>query len=115
MKRPKTIRELRREIMASDSLRAKPQEQICHSIGVNQATLSRILRGQFKRRSKAVDRVCKYADISCITTQTMPELEASLQQLARIARGNSPAERRALKLIRLAAELLDTEAPAASE
>jgi hypothetical protein len=109
MKRQKTVRELRHDIMASKLLRARSQEEISRSVKVNQATLSRILRGSFKRRSPAVDRVCSYARISRITNDPLPELEVSLDRIARIAQRGSSGERRALKLIRLAAELLETE------
>ena len=111
MKRPKTVRELRHEILHSEVLRTKPQEAISHSVSMNQGTLSRILRGHFKRRSGAVERVCRYAHISSMTDQPKPELETSLDQLARIARRGSPNDRRAMRLIRLAAELLERDAP----
>lgn len=109
MKRQKTTHELRREIMASPELRTHSQEEISRRVKLNQATVSRILRGQFKRRSVAVNRVCDYAKISRMTDRPLPELEASLDRLKQIARGGSPGERRALKLIRLAAELLESE------
>ena len=109
MKRQKTIRELRQDILLSEKLRTKSQEEISRSLKVNQATVSRILRGQFKRCSKAVERVCNYAEISRMTSQSMPELEASLQRLTEIAQRGSARDRRALKLIRLAAELLEAD------
>ena len=108
MTRRKTISELRTEIMASEKLKAKSQEEICQSLRINQATLSRILRGKFKRRSKSVDRVCSYASISCITSQPLGDLDASLDRLTLLAKGTSLHERHAMKLIRLAAELLET-------
>lgn len=115
MTRRKTIHELRREIMASPRLKAQSQEAICQSLSIHQATLSRILRGQFKRASDAVVRVCKYAHISCITEQPLDEMEASLARLTALARGRSARERHALQLIRLATELLqpDPSPPAA--
>jgi siderophore synthetase component len=113
MKREKTVSELRQEIMASAVLREKSQDEISRAVRVNQATLSRVVRGQFKRRSKAVASVCEYASISCITSQPVPELSASLDQLSGLAR-RSPNARHALKLIRLAAELLETDLPAAT-
>jgi transcriptional regulator with XRE-family HTH domain len=113
MKRQKTVRELRADIMASRTLKARSQEDIGRKLRLNQATLSRILRGQFKRRSPAVDRVCIYANISRITSRPLTDLEVSLARITRMAPRGSAGERRALKLIRLAAEILETEpAPA---
>lgn len=109
MPRPKTIRELREEIIASDRLKRRPQEEISQSLRLHQATLSRIIRGKFKRRSSAVDRVCQYAGISRITDKPLAELDASLDRLKRVATGNSANKRHAIKLIRLAAELLESE------
>jgi hypothetical protein len=108
MARRKTISELRSEIMASARLRAKSQDEIAQSLKLNQATLSRILRGQFRRYSPAVAEVCKYAAISCITSRPPGALELSLHQLTALAKGRSAEERHALKLIRLAAELLES-------
>lgn len=107
MKRAKTPGELRQEIAAAERLRDRPQEQIAAELKLNQATLSRITRGQFKRVSPAVRRVCEYAQISCITTRPLPELDASLAALAAIASRRGSADPRAIKLIRLAAELLE--------
>jgi transcriptional regulator with XRE-family HTH domain len=113
MSRRKTIPELRTEIMASEKLKAKSQEEISSVLDINQATLSRILRGKFRRLSPAVDRVCIYASISRMTEQPMGELEASLDRLSLLASGGSAHERHAMKLIRLAAELLESgDAPA---
>lgn len=114
MKRPKTMYELKQDILASPVLRKRSQEEIGISLNLNQATVSRILRGQFKRRSSAVERICRYAQISRITTRPLPELDASLDQLTRIARRGAPGDRQALKLIRLAAEMLAHGTPAAS-
>lgn len=113
MPRRKTIPELRDEIMASGKLRSQSQEALCQSLGIHQATLSRILRGKFKRYSPAVASVCNYASISCMTSRPLDELDASLHRLTALARGGQTHERHALKLIRLAAELLKTEVPAA--
>jgi transcriptional regulator with XRE-family HTH domain len=114
MKRQKSPRELRDEIMRSPVLRAKSQEEISRSLSLHQATLSRILRGKFKRRSDAVDRVCKYAQISCITEQPPAELDDSIDRLTRAVEGNSASKRHAIKLIRLAVELLEHESLARS-
>lgn len=108
MNRQKTTAELRVEIMASAVLRAKSQEEIAASLEINQATLSRILRGQFKRYSRAVAKVCSYARISCMTARPRNAVGASLERLTVLARGRSIQERHAMKLIRLAAELLET-------
>lgn len=108
MTRRKTISELRSEIMASAKLRAKSQEEIAQRIKLNQGTLSRILRGQFRRYSPAVAKVCNYATISCMTNLPPGALEHSLDQLTSLAQGRSAEERHALKLIRLAAELLES-------
>ncbi len=110
MPRPKTIRELREEIIGSERLKAHSQEEISRSLRLHQATLSRIVRGKFKRRSPAVARVCKYAGISCMTNQPLAELDASLARLTRVATGGSASKRHAIKLIRLAAELLENDA-----
>jgi hypothetical protein len=112
MPRPKTVRELREDILGSERLKARPQEEISRSLRLHQATLSRILRGKFKRRSDAVERVCKYANISCITDAPLAELDASLARLTRVATGSSTSHRHAIKLIRLAAELLESESAA---
>jgi hypothetical protein len=109
MARPKTVRELRQEIAVCTRLKNRPQEEISRSLRLHQATLSRILRGKFKRRSSAVERVCKYAGISCITEQPLTELDASLKKLTQVATGNSSTKRHAIKLIRLAAELLEND------
>lgn len=108
MTRRKSIAELRREIVASPKLRRRSQEEIAHSLGVNQATLSRILRGQFRRYSPAVAKVCSYATILRMTDQPADALASSLNQLTALARGGSAEKRHALKLIRLAAELLES-------
>jgi len=112
MRRRKTIPELRDEIMASAKLRGQPQEALGVSLGIHQATLSRILRGKFKRYSPAVASVCNYASISCMTSRPLDELDASIHRLTALAQGGATHERHALKLIRLAAELLKTTAPA---
>lgn len=109
MKRQKTPRELREEIIASPLLRSKSQEDLGRSLNLHQATLSRILRGKFKRRSEAVDRVCKYAQISCITDEPPPELDESIERLTRAVDADTASKRHAIKLIRLAAELLEYE------
>lgn len=108
MSRRKTIPELRVEIIASGKLRAKSQEEIAHSLSLNQATLSRILRGRFKRYSPAVAKVCTYAQLSCMTDRPRDALGASLDRLSVLAKGRSSHERHAMKLIRLAAELLES-------
>ena len=109
MKRPKTVGELRREIQLSEKLKTQSQEEIGRALSIHQATLSRILRGQFKRRSSAVDKVCQYAQILRMTDLPMSQLEASLDQLSQLATSGSPNGRCALKLIRLAAELLESD------
>ncbi len=113
--RPKTIPELRQEIQASPKLQAESQGAISESLGLNQATVSRILRGQFKRRSKAVDKVLNYAEISCITDQPLTPFEVTVTQLEKLAAAHSPNGRHAAKLIRLAAELLESSLPPAEE
>jgi transcriptional regulator with XRE-family HTH domain len=110
MSRCKTIPELRTAIMASEKLKAKPQEEIARALDINQATLSRILRGKFRRVSPAVTRICSYASISCMTTRPLSDLEASIDRLSLLAGGPSAPERHARKLIRLAAELLESTA-----
>ena len=98
--------------MASEKLRAKTQEVIAHSLNLNQATVSRLLSGRFKRLSPAVNKVCAYAQISCMTDHPLNPLGASLARLTLLAKGRSSHERHAMKLIRLAAELLESpEAP----
>lgn len=109
MSRRKTIPELRSEIMASAKLKEKTQEEISTMLRLNQATVSRILRGKFRRYSGAVEQVCRYASISRMTERPLGELEASIDRLALLAKGTSSHERHALKLIRLAAELLGAE------
>ncbi|MBM3842027.1 MAG: hypothetical protein FJ397_01985 [Verrucomicrobia bacterium] len=113
--RPKTIPELRQEIQASAKLQADSQGAISTLIGLNQATVSRILRGKFKRRSKAVDKVLNYAGISCITECPLPPFEVTVTQLEKLAAAHSPNGRHAAKLIRLAAELLESSLPPPSE
>ncbi len=113
--RPKTIPELRQEIQASPKLQAESQGAISEALGLNQATVSRILRGQFKRRSKAVDKVLNYAEISCITDQPLTPFEVTVTQLEKLAAAHSPNGRHAAKLIRLAAELLESSLPPAEE
>jgi hypothetical protein len=113
--RPKTIPELRQEIQASAKLQAESQGAISQTLGLNQATVSRILRGQFKRRSKAVDKVLAYAEISCITESPLTPFEVTVTQLEKLAAARSPNGRHAAKLIRLAAELLESSLPPADE
>jgi len=113
MSRPKTIPELRQEIQASAKLQAESQGAISQILGLNQATVSRILRGQFKRRSKAVDKVLIYAEISCITENPLTPFEVTVTQLEKLAAVRSPNGRHAAKLIRLAAELLESSLPPA--
>ena len=113
--RPKTIPELRQEIQASAKLQADSQGAISELLGLNQATVSRILRGQFKRRSKAVDKVLAYAEISCITDQPLTPFEVTVTQLEKLAAARSPNGRHAAKLIRLAAELLESSLPPSPE
>lgn len=115
MRRPKTIPELRSEIVAHPRLISESQETLSARIGVNQATVSRILRGRFKRYSKAVDRVCRYAQISRMTEAPLNEFEASLGRLNALAQDISPRQQHALKLIRLAAEILVTDLTPAPE
>ena len=88
--RPKTIPELRQEIQASTKLQAESQGAISQILGLNQATVSRIIRGQFKRRSKAVDKVLAYAEISCITDQPLTPFEVTVTQLEKLAAARSP-------------------------
>jgi transcriptional regulator with XRE-family HTH domain len=113
--RPKTIPELRQEIQASPKLQAESQGAISQALGLNQATVSRILRGQLKRRSKAVDKVLSYAEIVCITDQPLTPFEVTVTQLEKLAAARSPNGRHAAKLIRLAAELLESSLPPAEE
>jgi transcriptional regulator with XRE-family HTH domain len=115
MSRPKTIPELRQEIQASAKLQADSQGAISEIIGLNQATVSRILRGQFKRRSKAVDKILAYAEISCITESPLTPFEVTVTQLEKLAAARSPNGRHAAKLIRLAAELIESSLPPAGE
>lgn len=109
MRRPKTVSELRAEIQASPRLKSQSQAEISSAIKVNQATISRILRGQFKRVSPAVSKLCTYASLSCMTDRPLGEFEASVDRIARLAHGRSPRERQAMKLIRLAAEILESD------
>mgnify|MGYP000885054822 CR=1 FL=1 len=109
MRRPKTISELRAEIRASPRLCSQTQAKLSRLIRVNQATISRILRGQFRRVSPTVARVCAYAGISRITDRPLGELEASMSHIASLPRGLTPRERQAMKLIRLAAEILESD------
>lgn len=113
--RPKTIPELRQEIQASAKLQAESQGALSQTLGLNQATVSRILRGQFKRRSKAVDKVLAYAEISCITESPLTPFEVTVTQLEKLAAARSPNGRHAAKLIRLAAELLESSLPPSEE
>jgi transcriptional regulator with XRE-family HTH domain len=107
MARRKSISEIRRDISASTSLHDRSQEALAQSLQLNQATLSRILRGRFRRYSPAVAKVCSYASISRMTDRPADTLEAAINQLAALAKGGSAEKRHALKLIRLAAELLE--------
>lgn len=109
MRRSKTIAELRAEIRASTRLKSQSQTELSTILKVNQATVSRILRGQFRRVSPAVTKVCMYASISCITNRPLGELDASVDRLARLTRGRTPRERQAIKLLRLAAEILESD------
>lgn len=104
MRRKKTMNELRQEILTWRARHDDLQEAIAHDTGVNQGTISRILRGHFRRPSKALRAVCAYADISPITDKPLPPLELSLQELAQLAQ-SSPHHRRILRLLRLAKEL----------
>jgi len=113
MTRPKTIPELRSEIQASAKLQAESQSAIASFLGLNQATVSRILRGRFKRRSKAVDKVLIYAEIICITDSPLTPFEITVTQLEKLAAVRSPNGRHAAKLIRLAAELVESSLPPA--
>lgn len=112
MLRRKSIAELRTAIATSRRLQASSQTALAQSMGLHQATLSRILRGRFRRCSPAVLKVCKYANISCMTDSPPGAMERSLQRLSSLARGRTANERHALKLIRLAAELLESREPA---
>lgn len=109
MSRPKTIPELRAEIQASSRLQARSQVKLSHSLNLNQATVSRILRGHFRRLSPAVAKICAYAAISCNTNRPLEGFAESMHHLVRLTRGRSPRQRQAMKLIRLAAELLESE------
>lgn len=113
MRRPKTVPELRAEIQSSPRLKSQSQTDISSVLKVNQATISRILRGQFKRVSPAVAKLCEYASISCMTERPLGEFEASMDRLARLARGRSLRERQAMRLIRLAAEILESDVSSA--
>jgi hypothetical protein len=71
------------------------------------------MRGKFRRYSAAVAKICSYASISCITERPLGELEASIDRLALLAKGGAAHKRHAMRLIRLAVELLESgESPA---
>ena len=106
--RRKTIAEIRAEIAKSPRLRTQPQVVIARVTTVHQATVSRIVRGRFVRWSPAVQRLCKYARIKCMTPDRMPALEASIQELVAVANRAPRRQRSVIKLLRLVRELSDT-------
>ena len=48
------------------------QPEIAEKSGVSQSQVSRILSGKFKRRSKNVDSICKYAKLVVFTPKVDP-------------------------------------------
>lgn len=107
--RGKTPAEIRAEIKRATHLRQQSQVMLASSVGIDQATVSRILNGRFVRVSPAVRKLCEYARIKYITPKPLSALDASILQLSKAVRRGSPQQRRVLRLLRLAKELSDSE------
>jgi transcriptional regulator with XRE-family HTH domain len=100
----KTSLELHRELLASGLFTRETQAAIADAVHVNQATISRIAKGQFKKVNKSMLAVCKYADIETIKTSGGKHLRALLESRSDLI---DPEKRKLIEIIDLAVDLLE--------
>lgn len=102
--RQKTPAEVHRDLLASGIFDRETQLAIAKEIKVDQATVSRIFSGQFKRINKSVRRICEYADVTTVETASPEMLHSWMRSGATL---NDPQKRKLLEIIGLAVELLE--------
>ena len=79
-------------IKSSQKLSAFTQEAIAIAAKVHQSQVSRILKGDFRRVSENVMRICKFADISFTQEQALsPRLQRALESVWDGSRGQEAA------------------------
>ena len=101
---PKTPLELHRELWASGLFQRETQKQIAKHVHVNQGTVSRIAAGRFKRVSKSVREICKYANINTVKNSGMGQLRSLLASRNGLS---DPEKRKLVDIIGLAVDLLE--------
>jgi transcriptional regulator with XRE-family HTH domain len=67
------------------------QQQVAEATGVTQSSISRLLSGERKRISKAVLRLCQYAEIDADDVSPRDEAQERASQLLRTIIGDNPA------------------------
>jgi transcriptional regulator with XRE-family HTH domain len=102
---PKTTLELHRELVSSGIFDRETQASLATATGVNQATISRIAQGQFKRVNKSVVAICKYAHIK--TTRNNSAFRQLKSLLASRSSVADPEKRKLIDIIDLAVDLLE--------
>lgn len=79
-------------IKSSQKLSVLTQEAIAVAAKVHQSQVSRILKGDFRRVSENVMRICKLADISFTQEQSLsPKLQKALESVWDGSRGQEAA------------------------
>jgi len=100
----KTPLELHRELWASGVFKRETQKEIGRRVKVNQGTVSRIAAGRFKRVSKSVLAVCKYAEINTVRSSGMERLRSLLATRNGLS---DPEKKKLVDIIGLAVDLLE--------
>lgn len=75
------------------------QPEIAIGTGINQSQVSRILAGRFKRRSKNVDKICKYAKIKVVADKISPINNQALMEALSYAWDGSEKHAKAIAKI----------------
>jgi hypothetical protein len=81
-----------KRIRSSQKLSALTQEAIAAGAKVHQSQVSRILKGDFRRVSKNVMRICQFSDISFTQEKALsPKLQKALESVWDGSRGQEAA------------------------
>lgn len=82
------------------------QQQIANGSGVHQSQVSRILRGEFKRMTRNVVKICKYANVAPGQVASKGSLAAELTSLLKqLCDGTSEREKTLLRLLKAIRDL----------
>jgi len=90
------------------SKKAVSQADLSHSTGINQSQISRLLRGQFQRRTKGLNTLCIYLKVEpvmhtvALSLSKYPDLSSCLSE---VLDGSRQRERAVVLLLRSARKL----------